>query len=156
MNDRELAIFSLLTVRLERLQQIAWRLYQTPGQQEALVHDLAHSCVLIHRLASAAKESYDGSRLIGWTSHSQADTSKFFTPNNSFERDIPAFILTSVLPTLRASLYYDRVNVLAVLTAMHNVALQYLRDLGFAPSEVITPQVERNCLECLATLRSIV
>lgn len=156
MNDRELTIFSLLTIRLERLQQTAWRLYQTPGKQEALARDLAHSCILIHRLASAVQEAYDGTRLIGWTSWSQADPTKIYQSTNSFERDIPAFILTSVLPDLRSCLYHDRATAIPVLTGMHNTALSYARDLGFNPSMIITPQVERACLDSLEIIKSIV
>lgn len=156
MNDRELTIFTLLTIRLERLQQTAWRLYQTPGKQEALARDLAHSCILIHRLAMATREAYDGGKLIGWMSFSQADNSKLFEPTNSFERDIPPFILTSVLPNLRSCLYHDRGAALAVLTAMHNVALNYIRELWFVPSVIITPTIERDCLECLDIIKSLV
>lgn len=156
MNDRELTIFLLLTIRLERLQRNAWRLYQTPGKQEELTRDLACSCILIHRLAIASKDAYDGGKLIGWTSHSQADNSLQYNATNSFERDIPAFILTSALPILRSCLYHDRGNAIPVLTAMHNVALSYIRELGFVPSVIITPQVERECLEQLDVIKSIV
>lgn len=154
MNNRECDILNLLTLRLQRLQQVAWKDYQSPLGAPALVRDLSHSCVLLHRLAKAFSES-ECQTLIGWTNHSQADNSKEFFPQNSFQRDIPAFILTDVIHVLQNSLIYDRQAVINVLVAMHNTALNYLKELGFVPSEVITVSVERDALANLETIKGI-
>lgn len=155
MNHRECDILNLITLRLQRLQLVAWRNYQSPLGAPALIRDLAHSCVLLHRLAKAFTES-ECQTLIGWTNHSQADNSKEFFPQNSFQRDIPAFILTDVIQVLQNSLIYDRQAVVSVLVAMHNTALNYVKSLGFSPADVITVKVEREALEQLETIKAII
>lgn len=154
MNNRECDILNLLTLRLQRLQKIAWQNYQSPIGAKYLIRDLAHSCVLLHRLAKAFSES-ECQTLIGWTNHSQADPTKEFFSQNSFQRDVPAFILTDVINVLQNSLIYDRQAVIPVLVAMHNTSLNYLKELGFVPSEVITVSVERDALANLETIKGI-
>lgn len=154
MTNRELTILNLLTMRLQRLQQVAWRNFQSPIGKELIIKDLAHSCVLIHRLAQAHTD-FEGTALIGWMPHSQADTTKVFGPRNSFERDITAFILTAVLPDLQNGLIYDRPSVLSILVGMHNTALQYVRELGFLPIDIITTTIVRDAIEQISVIEGI-
>jgi hypothetical protein len=155
-------ILNVLSTRIKLLMFHAWWRYQQrdgwptarSNHKDAMLHQLAWICSLLHQLAIVHCEQEQKS-LIGWTARTQADNSLVYGAENAFERDMRAFILVRVEVDLLRALLYDRGSVMRVLVGMHNTSLWYIKDLKEQPASVVTPEIEQQVVQHLAPFETL-